>query len=159
MKSSFGPGRQRGFTLIEVMTVVVVIGIFAAMAFPGFSYLTRSTRVKATATDVYLALVKARSEAVKRNASVTIAPTGGNWAAGWQIIDAANNVLVNQEALKGVTVAGPASVVYLSSGRIQGLSPQFNITYGQNSADKTLAIARCVSARANGSPYMKGDTC
>lgn len=56
--------RESGLTFIELMTVVAVIGIVAAMAVPSFLGYMPKLRVKAAARDVVSQLRLARSRAV-----------------------------------------------------------------------------------------------
>lgn len=154
------PRNAAGFSLLEMMIVVTILGVLAAIAFPSFTYMAANTKIKGASTDLYLALLKARSEAVKRSNPVTIAAVGGSWQAGWTITDS-TGTLLTQEALPGVSVtANATSVVYLSSGRIQGTAPTFSISNEQRNAnERRVSLARCVSAGANGSPYTKDSAC
>ena len=55
---------QRGFTMMEMMIVVVVIGIIAAMAVPSFLNYMPKLRVKSSARDIVSELRLARSKSV-----------------------------------------------------------------------------------------------
>ena len=56
--------RTAGFTLMELMTVVVIIGIIAAMAVPSFLGYLPKLRVKSASRDIVSQLRLARSKAV-----------------------------------------------------------------------------------------------
>lgn len=143
--------------MAELLIVVAIVGILASLAAPSFSQFIKSQKIKSMATDLNASLTLARSEAIKRNASVTMSPTtAGSWQNGWQIADPANpgiNIQV-YSAFTGITVPGPASVTYLSSGRISGpTAPAFNISAAGVSAQ------RCVSVDLSGRPNVKAAAC
>ena len=73
----------RGFTLIELMVTVMVLGIITAIAVPSFAALLQSQRVSSAATQVYSLFALARSEAVARHKLVVICTThdGANCVA------------------------------------------------------------------------------
>ncbi|SEJ51684.1 GspH/FimT family pseudopilin [Pseudomonas sp. NFR16] len=73
-RSCQGPdkGSSHGFTLIELIVVVVIVAIFAGMAMPSFSSLLHRMNVRAASDELYDLLQYARSEAVTRGARVTV---------------------------------------------------------------------------------------
>src|SRR3546814_4439436 len=99
--------------------------------------------------ELAIALVRARSEAVKRNSNVTLTPNTGGWKYGWTLRASDGSTLDHGEAMDGINyVSAPSSVTYLASGRINGTSPQFSIAV---LARPTMA--RCVAADLSGRPY------
>jgi len=112
---------QRGFTIIEILLVIVIMGVLLTIAAPSFVTFTSSQKVKTASFDVYAAMMFARSEAIKRRANVTITPVSSDWKNGWTVsttIGGVDTTLRSQDSLSGVTFTGPTSVVYRLDGRL-----------------------------------------
>ena len=148
-----------GFTLIELIITVVIASILASIAIPSFSKLMAEQRAKAVATDLVIALTKARSEAVKRNANVTLAANAGGWQNGWQITDASSNILDNHGATPTAIAIDAdftgtgSSVIYQNSGRLHPTltgAVSFTITSSQSASGY-----RCVTTDLSGRPNTK----
>jgi type II secretion system protein H len=65
--------RHRGVTLIELMVVLAVIGVFAAVAVPSFSDQMGRRRLEGAANELVTDLNWARAKSVSANAAVTLA--------------------------------------------------------------------------------------
>jgi len=65
-----GGGHARGFTLIEMVVTLVIIGVIFAFAVPSFRTMVISNRLTTAANDVVDAINIARVEAIKRNGNV-----------------------------------------------------------------------------------------
>ena len=149
-------GAQRGLTLIELMVVLSLLGLLATLAAPSMARLIATQRIKATASDLHLALIKARAEALKRNAAVTLQPAAGGWAAGWTLSAGTQSIDV-AGAAKGATIeTTAASLSYGPTGRLTGnAASSFTI----RSSSSGVSAAKCVGVELSGRPYQKDGGC
>ena len=140
--------KPNGFTLIELMVVVAIAAILASLAAPSFKSFVSGQRVKTAASDFAMAAILARSEAIKRNANVTITPaTSGatGWKDGWSVA-AGGTQLSQQQPYSGMTFSGPASAItFNGAGRLGAAVSTMTISGSDGSA-------RCVTFDLSGMP-------
>jgi type IV fimbrial biogenesis protein FimT len=67
--------QQSGFTIIELMVVMVLLAVMAMLATPSWRTLQARNAIRTLANDYTLSVYFARSEAVRQNAPVTICPS------------------------------------------------------------------------------------
>ena len=147
----------RGFTMVELLIVLSILAILAAIAAPNMGTMIRTQRVKTASFDVFSSLVYARSEAVKRNTSVTITPATGGWQNGWTIADSNSNTLRNAPSIGNITVSGPATVVYTGNGRLSPVGTA--IQFQMSASDVASANQRCIKVLSTGSPISSEGPC
>lgn len=72
--------KSAGFTLIELMIGVAILGILASIAFPSFQAMIRDSQTRNAAEAITNGLQKARGEAVARNTNVEfVLGAGSSW--------------------------------------------------------------------------------
>jgi len=77
------PGAMRGFTLIELLVTLAIAAILLGVAVPNFVAFIQNNRLATQANDLVTMLSYARSEAVKRNQTITVcSSTDGTSCAG-----------------------------------------------------------------------------
>ncbi len=90
--------RQKGFTLIEMITVSTIVAILLAIGVPSFKYVGNQNRMSMEVNSLLADLQYARSEALREGKSVTTCVstngttcTGGTaWARGWVVFSNPN---------------------------------------------------------------------
>jgi type IV fimbrial biogenesis protein FimT len=97
------PTRQTGITLIELLTVLVIVVILISIGMPSYRYVTTNNRM-ATESDALLGdLQYARAEAIREGQQVTVCVSSNGsacdaatlppaWQEGWIIFSNPNNV-------------------------------------------------------------------
>lgn len=103
---------QSGFTAIELMVVVSIVAILAALAAPSFTPLIERWRVRQAAENLTSSLYFARSEAIKRGGGVALDATGG-WDQGWKITHTQNGATTDLQ----VNVTPSKTAITQSNGK------------------------------------------
>lgn len=148
--------RISGFTLIELMVTVAVLAILVTVAIPNYQAFVVNSRMTAQANDFLASLNLARSEAVKRNAPVSMNAVGGDWASGWEIVDAGGNVLKVHPALEGASsLDGDATTITFQSNGQAGTT-----TFNLCNPDTSIAPGRDIEIEVSGrASVVKPGTC
>jgi type IV fimbrial biogenesis protein FimT len=106
------PRRQRGFTIVELMIVVAILGVLAAIGIPAFQDMTRNNRRATVVNELLANLMLARAEAAKRGQPVTVCgyTSGGGtnctgagvWDYGWMVfVDVNGNGSIESSVSSG----------------------------------------------------------
>ena len=155
---------QDGFTAIELMVVIAIVAILAALAGPSFRDLMDGYRVRLATEEVTNTVYYARSEAIKRGGLVSVrknCATGSaqEWACGWIVFTDSNNDGIRNGTdmiLQTFPAHTNVNVMHISNsafykvdrwGQISGLgAASFGITPEPLGVSSRHATALCITS-------------
>ncbi len=125
-----------GYTIIELLICVGIIGILSSIAIPSFANMVNKSRVSTTANSVLLSLVQARNYAITNRRIVLVCQidekaseqcarkrsANTNWSHGWLVyVDLnKNNELDSGDSVISVsTLNKGTSVIFNQRGRLR----------------------------------------
>jgi type IV fimbrial biogenesis protein FimT len=148
-------------TLVELSVVITVVAILAMVALPNLTTALANQRLRAAGTDLVSALMIARSEAIKRNAQVEVAPLAKrDWTSGWRVLTVDTEEQIDRKDAPGLRVAvahAPASIVYERTGRLTVVGTT-QLEFRDSESGSTLS-PRCVSIDPSGLPRLEMGSC
>jgi len=159
---------MRGFTLIEIIVVLTVMGILIGIAAPALNAFVHSNRLVAATNDLVADFSLARNEAIKRSRVTGVCKSSdgasctgaGTWASGWIVFvdtndsggwSAGDEVIRFHETLAKITVTAAAdSVLYNRSGSITAGTGAYSICSG--AIHQTRDVTVSTTGRSNIAP-------
>lgn len=138
LKISLSPRYRRGFTLIEMIVVVAIMALLAALAMPSMLGWVRNNKIRTVSDSLQNGLRLAQSEATRRSRQVVFSLTddkptgtgytakasGSNWAistvapADSDVTAAFIEAGILRDVGSNVVISGPAAVCFSSIGRL-----------------------------------------
>ena len=106
----------RGFTLVELMLVIVVLAILLAWGIPSFTDYIARKRIDAAATQLVASVQLARSQAITTGKTVSLCGSSNgtacnesDWGAGWLVYIGSNRNIaepIQHYSSKGASIQG-----------------------------------------------------
>lgn len=153
---------QAGFTAAEILVVIAIVGILAAIAIPSMSGLLATQAVRSASYELNADLLYARNEAIARGTSVTITGASStDFKQGWTITEAAGGTTLRTQngSSAKITFTGNANVyTFDKTGRVTAGAPaQWAIAPTDPAAQPYQK--RCVKLDPSGRPRTNEGVC
>ncbi|WP_225607858.1 MULTISPECIES: GspH/FimT family pseudopilin [unclassified Pseudomonas] len=144
--------RELGFTLVELLLTLAILAIALSIAAPNLSELLQNQRASTATHELRNALDFARESAAHSGQAISIAATGGDWAAGWEVFADSGNSGVRAPQQPPLAAHGPLSGIHIhtdsTSRRYLHFTPLGNAIQ-PNGAFHSGTLTLCGAGRAS----------
>ena len=138
MSRQQSPTAARGFTMVELLAVIAVLGIVSVLAAPSFSGSFARNHLRGAAGEAYADMQFARAEAVQSNGAVNVAFS----ASGYQVTRGAQ--VVKSVSFGGGVVVSGGSTMTVSFNPVRATATVANgplvLSHAASSATLRLTV-------------------
>ena len=146
--------RSKGFSLIELLVTVSVIGILAAIAVPNFQSSIQNSKADSEVSDLQRALNYARLEAINRGVNTQVRPSvdGLGWNTELKVVvssstatTAALRIISAMSSGATVTVPSVTLIEFNNLGGLYAPATPVAMAYALGTVSKTVNV--CLNGR------------
>jgi type IV fimbrial biogenesis protein FimT len=141
--------RSRGFTLIEMLVTLAIFAVLLMIAIPSMRPFLQSQSVKNASMDINSTVALARSEAIKRNATVDVtANSATDWSRGWVVSQTTPAATIRkQPALNNIVITSSSgSFSFDGNGRMTSTGSTFTIKPLNKTGSQPLCLTVTVGS-------------
>jgi type IV fimbrial biogenesis protein FimT len=141
--------RSRGFTLIEMLVTLAIFAVLLMIAIPSMRPFLQSQSVKNASMDINSTVALARSEAIKRNATVDVtANSATDWSQGWVVSQTTPAATIRKQPALGNIVITPSSGSFSfdGNGRMTSTGATFTIKPLNKTGSQPLCLTVTVGS-------------
>jgi len=147
------PGKHNGFTLVETMVIILILGILTAIAAPSFLSMIDKQRITKAAEAILSDLRWARGESIRRGQSISITyTTGANWSYTVTIPSSATTIkTVSSADFPAATLTSTTFPTNITTfDPVRGTAVAGNIALTSKSHNATITLSTLGRARICG---------
>ncbi|WP_447736601.1 GspH/FimT family pseudopilin [Rhodanobacter soli] len=141
--------RSRGFTLIEMLVTLAIFAVLLMIAIPSMRPFLQSQSVKNASMDINSTVALARSEAIKRNATVDVtANSATDWSQGWVVSQNTPAAIIRKQPALGniVITSSSGSFSFDGNGRMTSTGSTFTVKPLNKASSQPLCLTVTVGS-------------
>ncbi|QMU61946.1 MAG: prepilin-type N-terminal cleavage/methylation domain-containing protein [Gammaproteobacteria bacterium] len=144
---------QRGFTILELMITVLMLGVMLTLAVPSFSAVFKQNRLAAQTNSLLSSLNYARGQTINQNQIVIVQPitAGTDWSAGWKVRVNGVDIQFFEGVENASLISTAATITYQSDGTLTtGANVTLTLTLTPNDCPTGSSDVRVITITLSG---------